>query len=73
MFPFYNHLAVFQILGKDLKEMLKRVQNGWDGFYFLDGIFQTVTLKKIVSDEDKDDFYYQKGFVNASLLNGTEI
>ena len=48
--------------------MIKRVQNGWDGFYFFDGIFQTVSIKKIV-DED-DDFYYQKGFINATLLNG---
>lgn len=53
--------------------MLKRVQNGWDGFYYLDGIFQAVSLKKIKSDDDEDDFYYQKGFINASLLNGSSI
>jgi len=28
--------------------MVKRVQNGWDGFYYLDGLFQTVSLKKII-------------------------
>jgi hypothetical protein len=49
--------------------MLKRIQNGWDGFYFLDGIHQYVSLTKIISDED-DDFYYKKGFINATFLNG---
>ncbi len=50
--------------------MIKRIQNGWDGFYFFDGIFQTVSLQKITNPEDEDDFYFQKGFVNATLLNG---
>lgn len=50
--------------------MLKRIQNGWDGFYFLDGIHQFVSLTKII---DEDDFYYKKGFLNATLLNGEQI
>lgn len=73
MFPFSDYFVVFQIYGEHLIEMIQRIQDGWDGFYFFDGIFQIVTLNKIVSDEDPEDFYYKKGFINATLLNGTKI
>lgn len=53
--------------------MLKRVQYGWDGFYFTDGIYQTLSLQKVTNPTDPEDFYFQKNFINATLLNGSEI
>lgn len=53
--------------------MIRRIQNGWDGFYFFDGIFQIVSLQKTVSGNDPEDFYFRKGFINATLLNGSLI
>lgn len=51
--------------------MLKRVQNGWDGFYFSDGLFQTVSVTTTVGEDGSK--VESLGFVNASMLDGTPI
>lgn len=50
--------------------MLNRTQYGWDGFYYADGLFQTVSLTEITTSEGTT---VQKGYVNASLADGTPI
>ena len=51
MFPFSNRLMTFQLTGANLYEMIKRVENGWDGFYNMDGVRQTVSLTEITNSE----------------------
>lgn len=71
MFPFSNRIVTFELSGKDLIDMLRRVQNGWDGFYYTDGIFQTVSLTEVTNEDGSK--VMQKGFVDASMLDGSEI
>ena len=71
MFPFSNRLVTFELSGSDLMEMLKRIQNGWDGFYYADGIFQEVSLTETVNEDGGK--VMQKGFINATLLDGSPI
>ena len=70
MFPFNSTIVKFEIKGSDLIEMLRRVQSGKKGFYFCDGLFQTVSLtnKTINGTNIKE-----KGFINATLIDGTPI
>lgn len=70
MFPFTGRVKSFDIKGSDLVEMLDRVQTGWDGFYYSDGLFETVSLTEKIVDGVKKQ---EKGFVNATLLDGTPI
>ena len=71
MFPFTGRIVSFQLTGAEVVEMIKRVQNGWDGFYFAHGIFQTVSLTETVNEEGVT--VLQKGFVNATLPDGSPI
>ena len=50
MFPFKNSIIIFDILGKDAVEMLKRIQNGKLGSYYSDGIRQTVKMEKKITE-----------------------
>ena len=51
--------------------MLKRIQNGWDGFYYADGVFQTVSLTEVTNNDGSKAM--EKGFVSARMLDGSEI
>lgn len=51
--------------------MLKRVQSGREGFYFTENIFQTVSLTETVNEQGEK--VLQKGFINATMLDGSEI
>lgn len=53
--------------------MLKRVQGGWLGFYFMDGIHQFLSRKKVFQSNDEDNFFYQNEFINVTWLDGRYI
>lgn len=71
MFPFTGRIKTFELTGAEVVEMIKRIENGWDGFYNMDGIKQTVSLTSSVSPDGVP--VVQKGFVNATLLDGSPI
>ncbi len=64
MFPFENMLMSFDILGKELLDMLVLIQNGDKGFYHTWGIQQVVTFNTTNN---------KTGFVSAKWINGSTI